>query len=436
MAILTINCGSSSVKYRLFGRAGLRVLAMGRVERIGEPGCFFEHHAIGAPVLTVPAPLDNHESALALALETLLDHGTGSLPADDAVFEAVGHRVVHGGERYDRSVLIGIEEQAVFRELAELAPLHNPVNLAGINAARALLPEVPHCAVFDTAWHQTMPPRAYRYALPETWYRDYGVRRYGFHGTSFLYVARRAAVLLGRDPFDVDLVLFHVGNGASANAVRRGLSHDTSMGLTPLEGLVMGTRAGDHDPAVAFHMMRTAGLTRLQVEAALLRDSGLAGLTGGVSDRREIEHLAGDGDRNAQLALDLEAYRLRKYLGAYLAALGRVDAVVFTGGAGERSAPLRRRCLQGLDGLGIGLDDDRNEAADGTAEAPITTDASPIPVWVIPTDEERVMAEDTRALLERSYDVHTRFNYTFQEPDYRPFLPDPPPRKDIGPTRL
>jgi acetate kinase len=314
--------------------------------------------------------------------------------------------------------VVGYEALEVLRLLSHLAPLHNPVNLQGIEAAQLLLPDAVHCAIFDTAWHQTMPPRAYRYAVPASWHDDLGVRRYGFHGSSFLYVARRCAALLGRPAAETNLVLFHVGHGASANAVAGGVSVDTSMGMTPLEGLVMGTRCGDLDPAVPFHVMQAMDRPPEEIERALQRKSGVLGLAG-VADRREVEQRAHDGDERAVLALDVEGYRLRKYLGAYAAALGRLDAVAFTGGAGEMSPTLRGRALRGLGILGIELDEDRNRLSrTHHGETCITAPDSPVPVFVVPTDEERVMAEDTIALVEGRYDLPANFRYSFEEPDF------------------
>jgi acetate kinase len=373
MRLLVLNCGSSSVKYKLYEGNPPRAAMAGQVDQIGGSGA------------------RDHAHALETVFAQLADHG----PID-----AVGHRVVHGGERFRASVLVDDQVERAIDGLSPLAPLHNPINLAGIRAARAALPGVPHCAIFDTAWHQTLPERAYRYALPDDWYRDHGVRRYGFHGTSFLYLARRAAALLDRDPHEVDLILFHVGNGASANAVKAGRSVDTSMGMTPLEGLVMGTRCGDIDPAIVPALMQWRGLDPAELDRTLNRHSGLAGLADGASDRRVLMRMAADGHAGARLALDVETYRLRKYLGAYLAALGRADAVVFSGGAGEMSPDLRDGALGGLDALGVRLDPERNgDARTRLAETRITTDDSPIPVFVIPTDEEQVMAEDTASLL-------------------------------------
>jgi acetate kinase len=307
-----------------------------------------------------------------------------------------------------------------FKALADLAPLHNPPNITGIEAAREVLPEVPHCAIMDTAWHQTMPPHAYIYALPYGWYEKYGVRRYGFHGTSFLYVAKRAAVLLGKDPFACNLILLHIGNGASANAVRKGISVDTSMGLTPLEGLVMGTRAGDHDPAIGYYIINKEGLAPKEVEQMLNKKSGILGITEIFTDRRDVETAAGKGDKRAKLAIEIESYRLKKYIGAYLAALGQVDALVFTAGVGERGPTIREKAVAGLEELGIKIDRRANEISrTRNAETLISTADSPVKIFVIPTDEELVMTEDTYALLQGTYKVHTQFTYSFQDPDYR-----------------
>jgi acetate kinase len=332
----------------------------------------------------------------------------------------VGHRVVHGGERFAQSVIIDDEALNTFKALADLAPLHNPPNITGIEAAREVLPDVPHCAIMDTAWHQTMPPHAYIYALPYSWYENYGVRRYGFHGTSFLYVAKRAAVLLGKDPFECNLVLLHIGNGASANAVRRGISVDTSMGLTPLEGLVMGTRAGDHDPAIGYYVLEKENLAPKDVETILNKKSGILGITEKYTDRRDVENAARQGNERAQLAIEIESYRLKKYIGAYFAALGRVDALVFTAGVGERGPVIREKAVAGLEALGVEIDPKKN-ALSGTrnAETLISAQDSPTKIFVIPTDEELVMTEDTYALLQGTYKVHTEFTYGFQQREYR-----------------
>jgi acetate kinase len=351
-------------------------------------------------------------------VKTLLDPGIGAI-SDLSEIKAVGHRVVHGGDRFAKSVIIDDAALATFKDLADLAPLHNPPNITGIEAARAVLPGVPHCAVMDTAWHQTMPVTSYLYALPYQWYESYRVRRYGFHGTSFLYVAKRAAVLLGKDPFKTNIIAFHIGNGSSANAVRDGVSLDTSMGFTPLEGLVMGTRAGDHDPAIGYYVMRKEGMRPEAMDNILNRKSGVLGITDKYTDRRDIEMGAAKGDERCQLAIDVEGYRLKKYLGAYYAALGRVDAIVFTAGVGERGPITRAKCLEGLEDLGIVLGREKNElSCTRNAETEISAKGSRVKIFVIPTDEELVMTEDTYALLEGTYDIHTKFTYSFQKKGY------------------
>jgi acetate kinase len=419
MDILTLNCGSSSLKYQLYDWDNRDVLARGIVERVTVGGSFIEHYARGRGTARREKDCPNHKVALELVMEMLIDPHAGAI-ADLREISAVGHRVVHGGERFAQSVVIDDEALATFRALADLAPLHNPPNITGIEAAREVLPDVPHCAVMDTAWHQTMPPPSYIYALPYGWYESYGVRRYGFHGTSFLYVAKRAAVLLGRDPFACNLILLHIGNGASANAVRAGVSMDTSMGLTPLEGLVMGTRAGDHDPAIGYYIMRKEGGSPEEMEQLLNKRSGILGITGNLTDRRDVEAEAGKGNERAALAIEIEAYRLRKYVGAYFAALGHVDALVFTAGVGERGALIREKAVGGLEELGIELDPRANALSrTRNAETVISTPDCPVKIFVIPTDEEMVMTEDTRALLQGSYRVHTEFTYSFQQPEYR-----------------
>jgi acetate kinase len=418
MDILTLNCGSSSLKYQLYRWDTREVLSKGIVERVTVGGSFIEHYAKGKGKVKKEQDCPNHQAALELIL-ALLTHPEHGAIRSLAEIKAVGHRVVHGGERFAQSVIIDPEALATFKELADLAPLHNPPNILGIEAARAVLPGVPHCAVMDTAWHQTMPKQAFLYALPYPWYAKYGVRRYGFHGTSFLYVAKRAAVLLGKDPFQANLVLLHIGNGASANAVRGGLSVDTSMGFTPLEGLVMGTRSGDHDPAIGYFIMGKENLPPRDMEKLLNKSSGVLGITEKYTDRRDVSQAAEQGDERAQLAIAIEAYRIKKYIGSYLAALGRVDAVVFTAGVGEMNPAIRSAALSGLEGLGIRFDPRKNSIArTRNAETVISTEASPVKIFVIPTDEELVMTEDTEALLQGTYQPHTRFNYSFQQRDY------------------
>ncbi|HPE88685.1 MAG: acetate kinase [Spirochaetaceae bacterium] len=418
MVILTLNCGSSSVKYQVYDWDEKNVLASGIVERVGIEGSVINHKAPGVADVSLEHECPNHVVAVELILKTITDpqHGVVKSMKD---IGAVGHRMVHGGMKFARSVLITDESLATFKDLIDLAPLHNPANITGVEAAKAVLPNVPHCAVMDTAWHQTMPSTSYTYALPHEWQDKYMVRRYGFHGTSFLYTAKRASVLLGKDPFQSNVIIAHIGNGSSINAVKDGCSYDTSMGMTPLEGLVMGTRSGDIDPGIVFHMMKKAGLTAAEVEKALNKESGVLGITGRWSDRRDIENAAEAGDKIAIVAQELEGYRIKKYIGAYYAALGRVDALVFTAGVGEMGPVTRRLSTLGLEGMGIKVDPARNEKAKcRNAELEISAPDSPVKVYVIPTDEELVMTEDAFALMNGTYDVHTNYTYSFQSPDY------------------
>ncbi|MGA2478467.1 MAG: acetate kinase [Spirochaetia bacterium] len=419
MDILTLNCGSSSLKYQLYRWEEKEVLASGIVERVTVGGSFINHYSKkSGKKIKKDRDCPHHRDAIELIVETLLDPEVGAIKSLSDI-TAVGHRVVHGGDRFAKSVIIDDAALAAFRELADLAPLHNPPNITGIEAAREVLPHVPHCAIMDTAWHQTMPATSYMYALPYHWYENYRVRRYGFHGTSFLYVSKRASVLLGRDPFATNLICFHIGNGSSANAVKNGVSMDTSMGFTPLEGLVMGTRAGDHDPAIGYYVMRKEGLRPEAMDSILNRKSGVLGITDKYTDRRDIENGACQGDERCQLAIDIEGYRLKKYLGAYHAAIGRVDAIVFTAGVGERGPITREKCLEGLEDMGIVMDKRKNElSVTRNAETEITGPGSKVRIFVIPTDEELVMTEDTYALIQGTYDVHTKFTYSFQSRGY------------------
>jgi len=424
MRILCLNCGSSSVKYRLYDWERQETLATGIVERVTVGGAFIAHEARGQDKLVIPRECPDHKTAIRLVMDTLTHAQHGVIPNTKSI-TAVGHRVVHGGEKFAQSVLIDEEALDAFKKLSSLAPLHNPPNIMGITAARDLMPEVSHVAIMDTAWHQTMPAHSYVYALPYSWYEKYGVRRYGFHGTSFLYNAKRAAVLLRKDPFQCNLVICHIGNGASINAVKNGLSYDTSMGMTPLEGLVMGTRAGDHDPAIDLFVMAQENLSPQEMDALLNKRSGILGITGRFTDRRDVEEAAAKGDARAALAMQIEGYRIKKYVGAYAAAAGGLDAVVFTAGVGEMSDQIRALALADLDRLGIKLDREKNRIArTRNAECDITAAGSAVKVFVIPTDEERVFIEDVAAINTGAYDVHTRFTYRFQSPDYRNAMRD------------
>lgn len=418
MVILTLNCGSSSVKYQVYDWETKDTLATGIVERVAIGNSSITHRCGGQTDYVLQHECPTHTVAIELILNTLVSSECGVIQ-DMSGIKAVGHRMVHGGAKFARSVLIDDQFLAAFRDLIDLAPLHNPANLMGVEAAKAVLPDAPHCAVMDTAWHQTMPDFAYSYALPREWREKYAVRRYGFHGTSFLYNAKRASVLLGKDPFETNLIIAHIGNGASINAVKNGLSYDTSMGMTPLEGLIMGTRSGDIDPGIIFHMMRKAGLSGDEVDKALNKQSGILGLTDKWADRRDVEQAVEKGDPVAILAQSTEAYRIKKYIGAYTAALGRVDALVFTAGVGEMGPAIRRLSTAGLENIGIVIDEKKNDLAKcRNAELEITGKGSKVRVFVIPTDEELVMTEDAYALMAGKYDVHTKYRYYFQDKSY------------------
>lgn len=416
--ILSLNCGSSSVKYQLYNWTQREIMAKGIVERVTIGGSSITHEVPHQEPKRIDHDCPNHEVAIKLILDTMLGDSNVRLSSVDDI-TGVGHRVVHGGEKFAKSTLITEDVIRAFEELSVLAPLHNPPNVQGIRAAQAILPHVPHVAVMDTAFHQTMPPTSYIYAIPYEWYEKYGIRRYGFHGTSHLYVAKRAAVMLGRDPLEVNLITCHIGNGVSLAAIKNGRSFDTSLGLGTVEGLVMGTRSGDVDPVIMPFICEKEGKTAKEVEAIYLKKSGLLGISGKYADRRDIENAMDAGDQRARLAFEIECYRLRKYIGAYYAALGHLDAIVFTGGAGEMGRRLRAGAVSGLEEMGIVLDPQRNqEAKSRNHEFVISTDDSKVKIFVIPTDEELVFTEDVVAIVEGRYDVHTNFKYSFQDPAY------------------
>jgi len=419
MVILTLNCGSSSAKYQVYDWLNKDVMAVGIVEKVTIGGSFITHKAKGREEVVLQHDCPTHTDAVELIIKTLTSDDLGVIKSM-AEIKAVGHRVVHGGSKFTKSVIVDEEALRAFSEVSDMSPLHNPANIMGIEAAKKVMPNIPHCAVMDTAWHQTMPAESYLYAVPSEWYEKYQVRRYGFHGTSFLYTAKRAAVLLGQDPFKTNLIICHIGNGASINAVKNGVSFDTSMGITPLEGLVMGTRSGDLDPALPFYIMRKTGMSAEETENALNRKSGHFGLTGGkLTDRRDIQAAAAGGDRQALQAQYIEAHRLKKYIGAYMAVLGRVDALVMTAGVGEFAWFMRNKILEGLEGLGMEYDPAANEiACTRNTETIISKKSSKIPIFVIPTDEELVMTEDAYALMAGTYDIHTNFTYSFESKDY------------------
>jgi len=395
--VLVVNCGSSSIKYSLYrmGEDGAAdVLASGGVEKIGEAGSRLQHQAAGrTDARDVAAP--DHEAAFALMIRALAEV-PGAVISGPADIDAVGHRVVHGAEGFTGSRRIDDDVLAALEACVPLAPLHNPPNLTGIRAARRLMPGVPHVGVFDTAFHQTLEPHAFLYAIPYDLYAEHRIRRYGFHGTSHRYVAEAAAARLGRPPAEANLITAHLGNGCSVTAVRGGKSVDTSMGLTPLEGLVMGTRSGDVDAAVVFHLIRALGMAADEVDALLNRRSGLLGVSGVSNDMRDVARAAAEGHARADLAIRLFCYRLKKYIGAYTAVLGRVDALVFTGGIGENAALIRERTCEGLEPLGYVLDQAKNAAGRGPRD--LATPDSPKRILVIPTDEELMIARDTARL--------------------------------------
>jgi acetate kinase len=398
MLVLVINCGSSSVKYQLFDMKKETVLAKGLLEKIGEGDSVLHHEPNGRKV-DIKGAIQNHGEALSLILKTLVAPAHGVIK-DIREIGAVGHRVVHGGEEFVKSTLITDKVIDAVERFSELAPLHNPPNLAGIRAARAVLGGVPHVAVFDTAFHQTMPASAYIYALPYEMYENYRLRRYGFHGTSHRYVTMKAAEMLGKPLDSTNVITCHLGNGCSITAVRGGKSVDTSMGFTPLEGVVMGTRCGDIDPAITFFLADKQHGSVGDINNIFNKKSGLLGLSGVSNDMRQVKEAADKGNSRASLALDVYAYRIKKYIGAYKAALGRVDAVVFTGGVGENAAFMREMIMEGLGESGMILDAAANAPLRGKA-ADVAARQSPTRILVIPTDEEKLIAQDTMEIALR-----------------------------------
>jgi len=398
--VLVLNAGSSSIKYELFDMAIHEVLASGLLERIGEKQGRLEqwHRTDGTKHETLrEGAVADHREGFTWIAAALRESEAVTSP--DELY-GVGHRVVHGGEAFRAPALIDERVMDKIREQTPLAPLHNPANLVGIEVAMAGLPDVPHVGVFDTAFHHSMPPHAYHYALPFELYEAHRVRRYGFHGTSHGFVAKQAARYLGEPLDTLNLIVLHLGNGASAAAIENGLSIDTSMGMTPLEGLVMGTRCGDIDPAIVFYLARTTGLKNDELESMLNRESGLKGICG-VNDMREILRRADEGDERAALAIDSYTYRIKKYIGAYCAALGRTDAIVFTAGIGENSPEIRSRTCKGLSALGIEVDPERNMSPEAVAREIQPADAK-VKVLVIPTDEELEIAEQTVDCIRQS----------------------------------
>jgi acetate kinase len=393
MNVLVINAGSSSIKYQLLNAATGEVMAKGGAERIGLNDALIKHTCRGAEAITLPVDMPNHRVAVQAVLTVLTsdEHGVLKSMAD---IDAVGHRVVHGGEKFSTSVLITPEVKRAIRGCFDLAPLHNPPNMTGIEACEEAMPGVPQVAVFDTAFHQTMPPKAYMYALPYELYEKLAIRRYGFHGTSHGYVSRRAADILGKPYDSLKIITCHLGNGSSIAAVRHGKCVDTSMGLTPLAGLCMGTRCGDIDPAIVTFLMEKEALDAHQVDDLMNKKSGVFGISGVSSDFRDLYVAAGEGHKRASLALDMFKYQCRKLIGAYAAAMGGVDVVVFTAGIAENTADIRLGACEGLGYMGIQIDPYRNAAIRGR-EALVSTDESPVKVLVVPTNEELAIAKET-----------------------------------------
>jgi acetate kinase len=402
MRVIVVNSGSSSIKYEVFALADCASLVRGLLERIGTPEARLKHRRLTNAgdweEFVETRPVADHREGFQFLLDVAARYPTARVAP--GAFFGFGHRVVHGGEVFREPVIIDDEVVRQIKDLIPLAPLHNPPNVVGIEVLRALRPDVPNVAVFDTAFHQSMPPKAFHYALPSELYRMHHVRRYGFHGSSHHYVAGEAARYLGVPLEHLNLITLHLGNGASAAALQGGRSIDTSMGLTPLEGLIMGTRCGDLDPAVHFYLSRKTGRPFETIEDILNRESGLKGICG-MNDMREIQHCAEAGDVQAELAIQMFCYRIKKYIGSYYAVLGRVDAIIFTGGIGEHSARVRRESCENLTALGISVDDRRNEETSlGIAE--IQTEDSRVKILVIPTDEEREIARQTIQTIRRA----------------------------------
>ena len=396
MKILVLNCGSSSIKYKLFNMDTRAVMVSGGVEKIGLPDSFLQIKLANGEKVKIEQSIPEHTVGIQLILNSLVDEKIGCIASLQEV-EAVGHRVVHGGEKFNKSVLITPEVKDMIVKCIELAPLHNPANLKGIEAIEQALPGVYQVAVFDTAFHQTMPDEAYMYAIPYELYEKYAIRRYGFHGTSHRYVSARVCEYLGLDPANTKIITAHIGNGGSCTAVLNGNSVDTSMGLTPLEGLMMGTRAGDMDLGAATYIMEKENLSTTEFSNLMNKKSGLMGVSGVSSDARDIENAVQEGNKRADLARRMFIYRVKKYIGAYAAAMNGVDVIVFTGGIGENDAYIRAEVTKGLTYLGIDFDESKN-AVRGE-EAILTTPESKVKVCIIPTDEEWMIASDTQALI-------------------------------------
>ncbi len=396
MNVLVINCGSSSLKYQLINTDTEEVLAKGLCERIGIDGGMHTYQPKGADKIKTNVDIPDHTKAVSLVIGALTDPAGGVIKSLSEI-DAVGHRIVHGGEKFSKSVRIDDEVMKAIEEVSDLAPLHNPANLTGVRSCKELMPDVPMVAVFDTAFHQTMPPKAYLYGIPYEYYKKYKVRRYGFHGTSHEYVANRTAQFLGKDIKDMKIIVCHLGNGASISAVKNGKCVDTSMGMTPLEGLIMGTRSGDLDPAILEYIAGKENLSISEMLTVLNKKSGVLGLSDGVSsDFRDLAEAAGSGNAQAKTALETYAYHVAKYIGSYVAAMNGVDAITFTAGVGENNISAREEICSYLTYLGTQVDPEKNNVRG--EETIISKDGSKVTILVIPTDEEMSIARQTAVL--------------------------------------
>lgn len=396
MKILVVNCGSSSLKYQLIDMDKEYALAKGIVERIGMEGSILTQKVENRDKYIIKIPMETHKTAIKLVLEALINETNGVIKSLDEI-GAIGHRVVHAGEFYSKSVIIDEKVMENLTACIKLAPLHNPANLIGMDACKGLMPQTPMVAVFDTAFHQTMPSEAYIYALPYELYTEHAIRKYGFHGTSHKYVSNKAAEMLGKDIKDLKIITCHLGNGASIAAIKDGKSIETSMGFTPLEGIAMGTRSGSIDPAIVTFIMKELNMSSAEVDDLLNKKSGIYGISGVSSDFRDVEAAANDGNERAKLALEVFYYKVRKFIGSYAAAMGGVDCIVFTAGLGENSPETREAVCQDLEFLGVKLDKVKNKCR-GKAEY-ISEAGTRVQVLVIPTDEELMIARDTKALV-------------------------------------
>ena len=399
MKILVLNCGSSSIKYKLYDMDDNSVLAAGGAERVGLDGAFVKVTLPNGEKREIRHDIPEHTEGVKFIFGLLTDPEIGAIK-DLSEIDAVGHRMVHGGEKFNRSVLLNEEVLRVFEECTELAPLHKPANMKGVRAVAELMPSLPQVGVFDTAFHQTMPDYAYLYAIPYSYYRQFGVRRYGFHGTSHRYVAQRVCDFLGVRAEDQRIITCHIGNGASVAAVKYGKCVDTSMGLTPLEGLVMGTRSGDIDAGAMVYLQKKLGLDADGISDVLNKKSGVLGVSEIGSDMRELEQAVENGDERAMMTMKMYNYRIRKYIGAYAAAMGGVDIIVFTAGVGENQASTREEACQGLEFMGVSLDNELNSGVRGK-EVVLSKPDSKVKVCLIPTDEELMIASDTKNILEQ-----------------------------------